>query len=65
MMNTSILRKVMLIVVMLMGLAAISFGSFSKPAIAGNAALPCCSVCDQYEILPPFCRHGCSPSCKE
>jgi hypothetical protein len=63
--NPMILRKVMLTIVMLVFLAAISLSSVTKPAVASNAALPCCSVCDQYEVPPPFCRFGCSPSCKE
>lgn len=46
MVNPSILRKVMLIAVMLMFLAALSFNSSTKSAIANGATTAnACSVC--------------------
>lgn len=58
---TTIARRVLLLVVMLLFLASLSIGNATKPA-AANEALPCCSACD-VDPPPLFCRHGCTPGC--
>jgi hypothetical protein len=55
------LRKVLLLVVLLMFMAALSFSSATKKTEA-KGMLPCCSACD-VDPPPLFCRHGCTPGC--
>lgn len=57
-------RKLLLLVVMLMFLAALSLGNAVKPAVANNEPLICCSACEG-DNPPLACRHGCSPSCNK
>jgi hypothetical protein len=57
-------RKLILLAVMLVFLAALSFTNVMKQSVASAEPLICCSACD-VENPPLACRHGCSPSCKE
>jgi hypothetical protein len=57
-------RRLILLAVMLIFLAALSFSKVTNQSVASAEPLICCSACD-VENPPLPCRHGCSPSCKE
>jgi len=61
---SKIARKLVLLAVMLVFLAALSFTNVMKQSTASAEPLICCSACE-VENPPLACRHGCSPSCKE
>lgn len=57
-------RKLILLAVMIVFLAALSLTNVTNQSTANAGSLICCSACD-VENPPLPCRHGCSPSCKE
>jgi len=57
-------RMLLLLGVLFMFLAVLSLGNITKPAVANNEPLICCSACE-VENPPLACRHGCSPSCNK